>query len=396
MEGTAPGASALEVTCVPSLDEVNAPAWDALAGDDNPFVEHAFLSLLESSGSVGRGTGWQPMHLLVHRGNELVGAAPLYLKGHSFGEYVFDWAWADAAARADVPYYPKLVAAVPFTPATGPRLLASDAVVRTALAAGLRTAATELDASGCHVLLPDAGELDALVAAGFAHRITHQYHWHNDGYGDFDEFLAALRAPVRKQIRRERRRVREQGFNIEVVRGDELPARDWSTLYRLYLATGSRKWGDPYLTAEFFAHAAERVGHRIVVVIARRAGVMVAASLSFEKGRHLYGRYWGTLERADCLHFELCYYRLIEHAIDSGKALFEAGAQGEHKIKRGLIPVAVHSAHWLAHPGLHHAVAGYIDHERRETRAFVAALGRHSPFRDVDAGCEPGGTVRRT
>jgi predicted N-acyltransferase len=360
---------------------VEPSAWDALAGGDNPFVEHAFLRHLETSGSVGPGTGWQPAHLLARRDNQIVGAAPVYLKGHSLGEYVFDWDWADAAARAGIPYYPKLVVAVPFTPASGPRLLANEEGVRAHLAVALQDLAGGVGASGVHVLLPRVEEVQPLAEAGFSHRLTHQYHWHNRDYGSFDEFLAALRATVRKQIRRERRRVREQGFAIELWPGNELSPGDWHTVYRLYMATGRRKWGEPYLTREFFNDARQRVGHRAVVVLARREGAIVAASLSFEKGRHLYGRYWGSFERADCLHFELCYYRLIEHAIASGKSLFEAGAQGEHKIKRGLMPVVVHSAHWFAHSGLHRAVADATAHERRTTEAMVTALAEHAPFR---------------
>jgi predicted N-acyltransferase len=375
----------LTVSLAASLADVAPAEWDLLAGDDNPFVEHAFLRLLETSGSVGPGTGWQPRHVLVRRAGVLVGAAPTYVKSHSYGEYIFDWAWAEAAMRAGLPYYPKLVVGVPFTPATGPRFLrhprASAPQVRDALFAGLRAACKELSGSGIHVLFALDHEADALARLGMSRRATHQYHWRNDGYGSFEDFLAALRAPARKQIRRERRRVVESGVEIEVVRGDALHPPGWQRVYELYLATGKRKWGDPYLTAAFFEQARETVGHRVLVVLARRRGRIVAMALSFEKGRHLYGRYWGADSFVDGLHFELCYYRLIEHAIATQKTLVEAGAQGEHKLKRGFVPVVTHSAHWLSHPGLHQAVSEALREEQRETAGLIEALGTHLPFR---------------
>ncbi len=376
----------MRIETVSSLATIPAEAWDALTGDDNPFVEHAFLNLLETSGSVGSGTGWMPNHVLAYSGERLVGAAPTYVKSHSYGEYIFDWAWAQAAHRAGIRYYPKITVGVPFTPATGPRLLvhprADTDAVRRALLAGLRRLQEETGATGIHLLFTLGAEAEFLETQGLARRATHQYHWRNDGYSTFDDFLAALRAPARKQIRRERRRVRDAGLDVEVVGGEHATAADWQTLHRLYISTSELKWGAPYLTPEFFAGALDTIGHRAVIAWARRGERVVAATLSFEKGGHLFGRYWGAFEEVDGLHFELCYYALIEHAINTGKVVVEAGAQGEHKIKRGFVPVAVHSAHGLADPHLHRAVADFLVQERRETAGIIGMLDRHLPFRN--------------
>jgi predicted N-acyltransferase len=344
------------------VSSVPAAAWDALVGDDNPFVEHAFLALLEESGSVGRGTAWLARPVLVHADGRLVGAAPAYVRADSYGEYIFDWAWAQAATRAGLDYYPKLSVAVPFTPATGPRLLVHpdaprDAVVD-ALLDGLEALAAAVGASGSHVLFHEARESEALEARGFVRRATHQYHWRNDGYASFDDFLGALRASARKQIRRERRE-----------------------LERFYFSTAQEKWGRPYLTPRFFALAPERVGRRALGVVARRDGVPIAGTLSFEKGAHVYGRYWGAVEHVPMLHFELCYYQLVEHAIRTGKRLVEAGAQGEHKLKRGFVPVAIHSAHRLVHPGLHDAVRRFVEQERDALGEALPEWAEHAPFR---------------
>lgn len=376
----------MRVETVSSLADVPAEEWDALAGDDNPFVEHAFLNLLETSGSVGPGTGWEPQHIVVYSGERLVGSAPTYVKTNSYGEYIFDWAWAQAAHRAGIRYYPKITVGVPFTPATGPRLLthpeADCDAVRTALVSGLRATQEAAGATGIHTLFTLGDEAEFLERHGLARRTTHQYHWRNDGYETFDDFLAALRSPARKQIKRERRRVVDADIEVEVSSGADMAAVGWQTLYRLYLSTSARKWGEPYLTREFFEAAGETIGHRAVIAWARRRGRVIAATLSFEKGEHLYGRYWGAFEEVDGLHFELCYYALIEHAITTGKSLFEAGAQGEHKVKRGFVPVEVHSAHALADPHLHRAVADFLIAERRETAGIIGMIDRHSPFRN--------------
>lgn len=383
----------LEVLIVDGLDKVSAEAWDALVGDDNPFVEHAFLRLLETTGSVGPDTGWMPAHLLVQSDEQLVGAAPTYVKTDSYGEYIFDWAWAEAAMRAGIDYYPKLVVGVPFTPATGPRLLvhpdADTDRVSLALMKGLEKLTTVAGASGVHVLFAMDDEAERLDSAGFARRATQQYHWFNDGYGDFEDFLGAFKASARKQIRKERRRVTEAGLSIELLRGSDAEPAIWSTMSELYRSTYQRKWGRPYLTEAFFDGAAEAIGERAIIVVARAEGEVVAATLSFEKGRHLYGRYWGAFQAVDGLHFELCYYRLIEHAIATGKTLFEAGAQGQHKLRRGFVPVAVHSAHHITHPGLHDAVADFVAGERIAMHEELALLSALVPFRRDEDRARP-------
>ena len=385
----------MEIRVLRALDDVAPERWDALAGEHNPFVEHAFLSLLERSGSVGPGTGWEPVHVVVEEAGELVGAAPCYLKDESYGEYIFDWSWAEAAARAGLPYYPKLVVAVPFTPATGPRLLvredADRDVVRHALVDGLEALMDEVDAQGLHVLFSLDEEAAFLESRGLVRRATHQFHWRNDGYTSFDSFLDTLRSEPRKQIRKERRKVRESGLCLEVRRGDELSPEEWRCLDRLYRSTSGRKWGSPYLTRRFFEEAAGIVGHRAVVAFARsedEGGKIVAGALSFEKGAHLYGRYWGAFVDVDSLHFEVCYYQLIERAIERGLSLVEAGAQGPHKLKRGFLPVVTHSSHKLKHPALHDAVlramraeAGYVRDEI--ARAQLEGLFRKDAVPDL-------------
>lgn len=369
------------------LSDVDPAAWDALAGEHNPFVEHAFLHLLETSKSATGEEGWLPLHVLVHDdGGQLVGAAPCYLKSHSYGEYIFDWMWAEAAERAGIEYYPKLLVGVPFTPATGPRLLTHPSAdrdeVRLALLAGLDALRDETGAHGTHVLFCEDDEAAFCAEHGYFRRATHQFHWRNDGYQSFEQFLGALKSQARKQIRKERRRVVESGLTVELRRGDELDAEEWRTLFRLYQHTGSRKWGSPYLTRAFFDDAKEKLGPRAVVCFARERGRIVAGTLSFEKGKHLYGRYWGAFEHVDMLHFELCYYRLLEHAIESGLTLVEAGAQGPHKLKRGFLPVITHSVHKLTHPGLHDALARAVRQEERAVRSEVEYAQEDGPFRE--------------
>lgn len=368
------------------LGDVDPAAWDALTGAHNPFVEHTFLRLLETSNSASGEAGWLPLHVLVYDyGDRLVGAAPCYLKNHSYGEYIFDWMWAEAAERAGIDYYPKLLVGVPFTPATGPRLLthpeADTSTVRRTLLLGLDALREETGASGIHILFCEDDEAAFCATQGYFRRATHQFHWRNDGYESFDAFLEALKSQARKQIRRERRLVEESGLSVELRHGDELDPDEWRTLFRLYQHTGSRKWGSPYLTRAFFDDAKEKLGGRAVVVFAREEGRIVAGTLSFEKGKHLYGRYWGAFEHVDMLHFELCYYRLLDYAIARGFTLVEAGAQGPHKLKRGFLPVVTHSAHKLAHPGLHDALTRAIEHERLLVEREIAEAQQSGPFR---------------
>lgn len=370
-----------------TLADVDPEAWDALSGPDNPFVEHAFLQTLEDAGCVGtEETGWVPNHLLVYDGSLLVGAAPFYIKYDSFGEYIFDWGWAWAAERAGIPYYPKLVCAVPFTPATGPRLLvhpsADRDAVTAALAQAMRDVAEATEASSIHCLFTLEAEQDVLAQHGFAARASHQYHWlRAPQWHSFDDYLAAMRAQNRKQVRRERRRAREHGLSLSLRRGTELAPHHWQALWRFYRATTSAKGAIPYLTPKFFELLPERLSHRAVVALAEDGDQPLAAALLFAKGKHLYGRYWGARAALEGVHFELCYYLPIEWALEHGIERFEAGAQGPHKIKRGFLPAPCYSAHWIAHPGLARAVEEFLPREAAHVRADIQALARHTPFR---------------
>jgi predicted N-acyltransferase len=376
----------VRIRLLDGLGGVDAESWDALVGSDDPFVEHGFLRALETSGSVGEGTGWLPVHVTVWDGDRLVGALPLYEKDHSYGEYIFDWAWADAAMQIGIPYYPKLVSMVPVTPATGRRLLVADDAPReqvvAALLEGVFEAMEAARASSAHLLFLNDREISEVVAAGRFHgRLTQQFHWHNDGYATFDDFLARFRSSSRKQVRRERRRVAEAGLDVRVLTGPELDDAGWRVLPRFYRDTCHRKGSYPYLSPTFFEHVRERIARRLVVAMAFRDGVPVAASINFEKGAHLYGRYWGCTEDWDMLHFELCYYRLIERAIERGMQRFEAGAQGRHKLRRGLLPSPVHSAHLMRHGLLDHAIGEYLPREAASVRRQIAELAERGPFR---------------
>jgi predicted N-acyltransferase len=376
----------VQVRLVESITDVDPKAWDALCGEDDPFIEHAFLKALEDSGSAGGRSGWDPMHVTVWDGPTLVGAMPLYKKDHSYGEYIFDWAWADAAHRLGIDYYPKLVSMVPVTPVTGTRLLIAEGRARKEIAAsiveGTFAAAEETEASSVHVNFVSAGERDEMMLSRrFMPRTTFQFHWHNQGYESFEHYLDTFRASARKQVRRERRTVAESGLTILTKTGPELDADEWSTLFKFYRDTCARKGSPSYLTPRFFKELRGPAGARALAVLAYDRKKLIAATLNFEKGRHVYGRYWGAVEDRPHLHFELCYYRLIERAIDRKMARFEAGAQGMHKLKRGLLPHATHSLHWIRHPVLAAAVGDYLPREARGVRAEIAALTPHGPFR---------------
>lgn len=369
-----------------SLREVEPRAWNALVGEDDPFVEHAFLLALEESRSVGPGTGWEARHVLCEEGGELVAAMPAYRKDDSWGEFTFDFQWARAAAQAGVRYYPKLVSMVPFTPATGRRLLVSDRVAYpTAVAAlgdGLRDAADDVGASSIHVLYVTAEERDALVGLGWLRpRVSVQFHWTSAGDADFEAFLARFRSPARKQVRRERREVKESGIEVRVLEGPELSPAEWHALHTFYRLNCARHGTYGYLTPRFFELMRERFAERVVAVLAYKEGEPIAGALNFEKGRHLYGRYWGATEAEDFLHFECCYHRLVERSIDKRHTLFEAGAQGAHKLKRGLLPAEVHSVHWARDPRLDAAIGDYLPREAAAVREEIAELARMGPFR---------------
>ena len=369
------------------FDDIEPAEWNALAGEF-PFLRHEFLSALQRNGCVGREYGWIPYFLLLRdaSGGTLVAAAPTFLKLNSFGEFVFDFAWASAYERHGLRYYPKLVAAAPYTPATGRRLLVAPGQdrerVATELAAAVREHAVELGVSSVHWLFPVERDLEALRADGLLIRDDIQYHWTNDGYTDFDAFLEAFTSRKRKKARRERRRVHEQG--IEVVRrhGSDMDADEWSLAHHFYASTFEKKWNIPVLTCDFFAELGRTMGDRVVVVFARFAGRAVAAAILFRGGDTLYGRYWGCDADFHSLHFELCYYQGIEYAIEQGLQRFEPGAQGEHKITRGFLPTWTHSAHWIAEPAFRDAIADYLERERRLLADHFRELTAGSPFRD--------------
>jgi predicted N-acyltransferase len=374
------------VSVVAGVTEVPAAAWDALVDAHDPFVEHGFLSALERSKSVGRRTGWQPRFVLVHEGERLVGAVPLYLKDNSYGEFIFDWAWANGAMRAGLRYYPKLVAAVPFTPVTGSRLLVHPEVPRepvvAALLEGMRAAADDEEASSIHVLFCPEEESAALGAGGYKQRLSMQFHWTNRAlpYRDFDDFLGAFRSRNRKQVRKERIAAAE-GVRLATLEGPQLGAREWAALAAFYESNASKHGSPAYLTPQFFAILQKELAHRVVATFAYRGDEPIAGTLNFERGHNLFGRYWGCTEEHEMLHFELCYYRLIERAIERGHRRFEAGAQGEHKLKRGLEPSFTHSAHWIRDPELGRAVSRFIDHEAQLVRDEVAAYQGSSPYK---------------
>ncbi|MEM9727751.1 MAG: GNAT family N-acetyltransferase [Myxococcota bacterium] len=379
----------LEIRVLWSLASVEAADWDALTGDDDPFADHAFLSLLERSGSVGRGSGWEPMHVTVWRDGRLVGALPLYLKTHSYGEYIFDWGWADAAARLGVQYYPKLVSMIPVTPVTGRRILYAEGEdpmpIVERLIDGCLELANDSKASSIHLLFLNPEERSWVLRDGrLMDRLSFQFHWQNAGYESFDAYVDSFRSSMRKKLRKERRIALEGDVQIDLLRNADLTPDDWRTLERLYRGTCSRKGSYPYLTRTFFEMAPTSLDGSPLVVAARNGGEIVAASINFQKGNNLYGRYWGASERHDMLHFELCYYRLIDHAILQGMQRFEAGAQGTHKLRRGLMPVPIHSAHWVRHPVLAEAIADFLPREADSVREQIEHLSHHGPFRRTD------------
>ena len=385
--------SRMQVRLCASIDEVSSVAWDRLVGDDDPFVEHAFLHTLEESLSVGQEAGWMPIHITVWQGDVLVGALPLYLKTHSYGEYIFDWAWADAASRIGVRYYPKLVSMVPVTPVTGRRFLIANQVddkeVVAHLLDGCLEAQEATEAGSIHLLFLTSYERGLMDAdERWLRRLSFQFHWNNDEYADFDDFIGRFRASMRKKVRKERRIAGDSGYEIRVRSGEELSGAEWSHLFELYEVTCGRKGSYPYLTRAFFELASGRISNRAVVVEAIKDNLCVAASLNFEKGAHLYGRYWGSHGGHDMLHFELCYYRLLERAIDKGLARFEAGAQGTHKLRRGLLPAPIYSAHSITDPVLRQAVADFLPREAMAVQRQMMELKHHGPFRR-DGSCGP-------
>ena len=377
---------------MPRIADIPAAAWDACANPDpavfDPFVSHGFLQALEESGAVGGRSGWTPRHLVLTDGaRAMVACAPCYLKSHSQGEYVFDHSWADAYARAGGSYYPKLQIAVPFTPVPGRRLLVRPGPDAEANEALLATAAVKLaersDVSGVHITFASGGEWERLGKRGFLKRTDQQFHWHNAGYGTFDDFLASLASRKRKAVRRERADAVETGLTIEWVRGRDITEAHWDAFFAFYMDTGSRKWGRPYLNRKAFSLIGAATGESCLLVLAMRGKRAIAGSLHMIGGDCLYGRYWGAIEHHPCLHFELCYYQAIEFAIAHKIARVEAGAQGEHKLARGYLPNKTYSAHYIADPSLRRAIAEYLVRERAYVDAANEQLAEYAPFRKV-------------
>ena len=404
--------SEITLEAVSSVSQIAAEDWDACANPDsgglagldtlappaspnascaglkrpyNPFVSHAFFSAVEASGSACARTGWGPRHLLARRDGAVAGIVPCYLKSHSQGEYVFDRGWADAYERAGGRYYPKLQASVPFTPATGPRLLIRDGVdkdeIGSALASGLVALCDATKASSAHVTFAREAEWKLLAKHGFLQRTDQQFHWHNQGYRHFDDFLATLNSRHRKAIKRERRDALANGITIHALNGNDITEDAWDAFFAFYMETGSRKWGRPYLTRSFFALIGESMAKDVLLVMARRNNRWIAGAINFVGSETLFGRNWGAIEHHPFLHFEVCYYQAIDFAISRGLKTVEAGAQGEHKLARGYLPQTTYSAHYIADPGLRRAISDYLKRER----AYVAEAGRElseaAPFR---------------
>jgi predicted N-acyltransferase len=374
----------VRVEVLPSLEGVDPAAWNALVEADDPFMEHGFLRLLETSESVGPAdTGWVPRHLVAYAGGELVGALPLYLKGHSYGEFIFDFGWAQAALRAGLRYYPKLVCAVPFTPASGQRLLSHPRLDRDDFVVELLEAARELvpalRASSLHVLFCREHEAALCERAGLHPRLSYQYHFEAGSMGSFDGFMAALRNASRKQVRKEREKARSYGLTLAMRPFAELDAHEIAAMIRFYRQTIDDKGGEAYLTADFFRGLVH--DRNAWVALASDGSVPVAGALFLQKGKALFGRYWGTDRDLPALHFELCYYLPMEWALARGVTHIEAGAQGEHKIKRGFLPSACHSAHWAAHPGLDAAIQNFVQQERGHAQGSMEALAEGTPFK---------------
>ncbi|MDR3461996.1 MAG: GNAT family N-acetyltransferase [Beijerinckiaceae bacterium] len=393
--------SSLSVRIAQSLAQIDPAQWDACANPTaslgaeiedpaqrerfNPFITHAFLHALEVSKSVGGRSGWTPTHVLVeNKAGRLMAAAPCYVKAHSMGEYVFDHAWAEAYERAGLDYYPKLQVSVPFTPVTGRRLLVAadaDPMARDTLIAGLRAWRAKIEASSIHVTFPPKGEWETLGAAGFLERTGQQFHFINEGYADFDAFLATLASRKRKMIKRERRDALSDGMSVEQLTGDAITPAHWDAFYAFYIDTGSRKWGRPYLTREFFTQIGETLAERILLVMAKREGRYIAGAINFIGDDALYGRNWGAVEDHPFLHFEVCYYQAIEFAIGRGLARVEAGAQGEHKLARGYRAVPTFSAHDIPDKRFARAIEDYLERERAAVDEALEEYGEMAPFK---------------
>lgn len=373
-------------TILSQISDVTAEQWNRLVGDDNPFIQHAFLHTLEEHQCVGQTYGWIPQHIAIFNDeNELIGAAPMYLKDNSYGELVFDWSWADAYHRSGLRYYPKLVTAIPYTPATGPRLLVAanedQLAIRQRLIEAAISLAEQHQLSSMHWLFTNKTDTDVLKASGLALRLGCQFHWHNQGYKNFDDFLQALSAAKRKMIKRERRRVQEQNIELEVLHGDEMSEQQWHIFHRFYESTFERKSGMPTLSLPFFMTLAERMPRNMVIVLARHQREYVAGAFNMRSRHTLYGRHWGCSEEYHSLHFEACYYQGLDYCINNQLQSFEPGAQGEHKISRGFLPTPTWSAHWIAHPEFKKIIGNYCRQEQQGMEHYITELNEHSPYK---------------
>ncbi len=377
-----------------SFTDIDPDCWKQLSGTSrnaegksyNPFISHAFLSSIEDSGSATAKTGWQGHHLLLeNEKGDLLAAVPAYLKNHSKGEYVFDHGWADAFERAGGHYYPKLQCSIPFTPATGPRLLTAQTSendgVKLLLASGIGQVTERVGLSSAHVTFATDDDIAALTSQDFLHRTDQQFHFLNNGYRDHDDFLDALSSRKRKGLKKERRAALENGISIDWLTGSDLTEDIWDQFFTFYMDTGGRKWGRPYLTRTFYSLIGERMADDILLVMAKRDGRYIAGAINFIGSDALYGRHWGCIEDHPFLHFEVCYHQAIDFALSKGLQRVEAGAQGEHKLARGYVPVTTHSAHYIVHPGLRRAIDDYLERERQEVENIGDYLEDHTPFR---------------
>ncbi len=362
------------------LSDVNAGEWNRLAGDQ-PFLRYEFLHNLERSGCVSKETGWDPHHLALKRNGSLVAAMPLYLKHHSYGEYIFDWAWADAYHRSGFNYYPKLLSAVPFTPVTGPRLLSQEQGLRIRLANAALDLAQELNVSSVHILYPTLPQAAELGSGNYLQRDSTQFHWHNHGYRDFDDYLSAMSHDKRKKIKQERRKLNEQGILFERVEGAAITEADWRFFNRCYRTTYRQHHSSPYLNLDFFLGLGRDLPDHVVMFKAIANGKPIAAALNLKSADRLFGRYWGADLYIPGLHFEACYYQGIAYCIEHGIEVFEGGVQGEHKLARGLMPIKTYSNHWLAHPQFSTAIADYLSRESKGVQRYMDELNGMTPFK---------------
>ena len=374
----------MKVTVNDTIDDIVAADWNALVRGDYPFLQHSFLLAAEQSGSASPETGWIARHLTLQQEGELRAAMPLYEKNHSWGEFVFDWAWAQAYERAGLNYYPKLVSAIPFTPATSPRLLLRDPADDEAASALLQAAiglATDTECSSLHVLFPDENDLRIMRHSDLKFRKDCQFHWHNQNYADFDEFLLTFSAPKRKKVRQDRRRVADAGITFRRMYGRDMDEAAWRLVYRLISITFMRRGSMPYFDLSFFMSIGASLPDNVLIVFAEQKGKAIAAAVFYESPIVLYGRYWGSDGYYDALHFETCYYQGIEYCIETGKHQFEPGTQGEHKIARGFTPIETYSAHWLRQPEFFAAIGDYVDEESKYVDRYMESVDDHSPYR---------------